>query len=247
MGSSPRQAHMYSEAVSSCTCVHALCACCQVQARCCLLKLCSNAHLQHSTPHHTAPLQPRCFSFLSQLVGVAVGSSPRQARVYDLTTGEVIATLDEAAAAAAAAGTAGGASGGAAGAAGGGAAAGGGEFVRGAASACFSPSGEYTLCDMLHVYVVVVVAAAGGGEFVGGQPLHASARLVSETLLLLKIGTVLRSVGGSEMPCRFNGPAAALNWFGEQPQPASARLVRTGGMQCYITQTASLVSKNVHA
>jgi hypothetical protein len=84
-----------------------------------------------------------CNAFVGlQLVGVAVSSSPRQARVYDLNTGDVIATLDEAAAAAVAAGTAGGGSSAAAGATGGGAAAGGGEFVRGNASACFSPSGE---------------------------------------------------------------------------------------------------------
>jgi hypothetical protein len=93
-----------------------------------------------------------------QLVGVAVGSSPRQARVYDLNTGDVIATLDEAAAAAVAAGTAGGGSSAAAGAAGGGAAAGGGEFVRGNASACFSPSGEWGSTCVNTYYNMLVVS-----------------------------------------------------------------------------------------
>lgn len=80
-----------------------------------------------------------------QLVGVAVGSSPRQARVYDTATGNVVVTLDEAAAAAAAAaaasvGIGSSSAAGAANAAGSGT--GSGEMMRGAASACFSPSGR---------------------------------------------------------------------------------------------------------
>ncbi|WIA37199.1 hypothetical protein OEZ86_014151 [Tetradesmus obliquus] len=135
----------------------------------------------------------------TQLVGVAVGSSPRQARVYDLTTGEVIATLDEAAAAAAAAGTAGGASGGAAGAAGGGAAAGGGEFVRGAASACFSPSGELvlwgaTLWDPrvpapLHTFDQLSAGGAGGCFHPGGAEI-----ILNSEVWDLRTRKLLRSV-----------------------------------------------------
>lgn len=77
-------------------------------------------------------------------MATGVSTANRQARVYDTATGEVIATLDEAAAAAAAAAAAsvGVSSSSAAGVAnGGGGGAGGGEMVRGSASACFSPSG----------------------------------------------------------------------------------------------------------
>jgi hypothetical protein len=74
-----------------------------------------------------------------------VGSSPRQAQIYDTASGQLLATLDEAAAAAAAAGV------GAGGAAanGGGGGGGGGELVRGAASACFSPSGACVATALL--------------------------------------------------------------------------------------------------
>jgi hypothetical protein len=103
----------------------------------------------------------------AQLVGTTFGSGPRQARVIDATTGEVIATLDEAAAAAAS--TGGGGATTAATAGGGGPAAGGrrgsgdaaghggssagaagtnGDFVRSAASACFSPSGDFYLKNL---------------------------------------------------------------------------------------------------
>jgi hypothetical protein len=65
--------------------------------------------------------------------------------VYDSTTGDIIATLDEAAAAAAAVAAASVGVGGSSNAAGvsngAGGGAGGGEMVRGSASACFSPSG----------------------------------------------------------------------------------------------------------
>ncbi|KAF6254728.1 hypothetical protein COO60DRAFT_1703166 [Scenedesmus sp. NREL 46B-D3] len=137
----------------------------------------------------------------TQLVGVAVGSSPRQARVYDLNTGEVIATLDEAAAAAAvAAGTAGGGGGAAAsGAAGGGAAAGGGEIVRGAASACFSPSGELvlwgaTLWDPrvpapLHTFDQLSSGGAGGCFHPGGAEL-----ILNSEVWDLRTRKLLRSV-----------------------------------------------------
>ena len=89
-----------------------------------------------------------CVCHCLQLVGVAVGSSPRQARVYDTATGNVIVTLDEAAAAAAAAaaasvGIGSSSAAGAANAAGSGT--GSGEMMRGAASACFSPSGRPSL------------------------------------------------------------------------------------------------------
>jgi hypothetical protein len=173
-------------------------------------------HLLTSITPHTPslPCPP------PQLVAVAVGSSPRQARVYDSTTGDIIATLDEAAAAAAATAAASVGVGGSSAAAGvsngAGGGAGGGEMVRGSASACFSPSGGLPMKVLLGMFLAAL------------WPGHYLSLCGCDWLLLpasaLEVGDQ-RSAQYRTQSLRHVFLLGVVRWYGGLLLPASAHQV----------------------